>query len=219
MQSEGEWRDFDRDYRDRWTTTGDVMHKEGSTNIITPDPAEMPAASGGGPINADVTPQRIAGTFPSAAPDPGKTRMRPAGIAASAEDTKAPGSARTASDSREWTERDEALSSEQRSLSRERNEMNQHTHEAVLPTAGAGITSESDTSTNWSSARDDMRRGVDEGVIPNSRSGSDIDASRSNLRSERCGSRWRAFEDHLRKNRVDITSSCRSCGPEKERAA
>ncbi|MDT8071182.1 MAG: PRC-barrel domain-containing protein [Terriglobia bacterium] len=31
--------------------------------------------------------------------------------------------------------------------------------------------------------------------------------------------RWRAFEDNLRRNRVDITASCRSCGPAKDRAA
>jgi len=167
VQNEAEWRDFDRDYRDRWSTTGGVMHKEGSTNIITPDPDEMPAGiSSAEHVGGDVTPERLAGTFPSTAPDPGKTRMRPAGIAARAEDTKTPGSARTANESREWTERDEALD-------------RKHSNEPR----------------------------------------SDYSVDRSHVRSERCGSRWRAFEDHLRKNRVDVTSSCRSCGPQKERAA
>ena len=36
--------------------------------------------------------------------------------------------------------------------------------------------------------------------------------------SER-GRRWRAFEDNLRRNRVDITASCRSCSPAKDKAA
>jgi hypothetical protein len=31
--------------------------------------------------------------------------------------------------------------------------------------------------------------------------------------------RWADFEDNLRGNRVDITASCRSCGPAKDRAA
>jgi hypothetical protein len=30
--------------------------------------------------------------------------------------------------------------------------------------------------------------------------------------------RWAAFEEHLRRNRVDITASCRSCGAAKENA-
>ena len=31
--------------------------------------------------------------------------------------------------------------------------------------------------------------------------------------------RWQDFEDNLRRNRVDIAASCRSCGPAKDRAA
>jgi len=31
--------------------------------------------------------------------------------------------------------------------------------------------------------------------------------------------RWAAFEEHLRRNRVDITASCRSCGTVKDRVA
>jgi PRC-barrel domain len=31
--------------------------------------------------------------------------------------------------------------------------------------------------------------------------------------------RWSAFEDHLRRNRVDITSTCRSCGTAKDKVA
>jgi sporulation protein YlmC with PRC-barrel domain len=31
--------------------------------------------------------------------------------------------------------------------------------------------------------------------------------------------RWSAFEDHLRRNRVDITASCHSCGTAKDRVA
>jgi hypothetical protein len=31
--------------------------------------------------------------------------------------------------------------------------------------------------------------------------------------------RWTAFEDHLRRNRVDITATCRSCGTAKDKVA
>jgi len=31
--------------------------------------------------------------------------------------------------------------------------------------------------------------------------------------------RWSAFEEHLRRNRVDVTSSCRSCGTARDRVA
>jgi hypothetical protein len=31
--------------------------------------------------------------------------------------------------------------------------------------------------------------------------------------------RWAAFEDRLRRNRVDITASCRSCGTARDRVA
>jgi hypothetical protein len=31
--------------------------------------------------------------------------------------------------------------------------------------------------------------------------------------------RWSAFEDHLRRNRVDITASCHSCGTARDRVA
>lgn len=41
------------------------------------------------------------------------------------------------------------------------------------------------------------------------------------VRAEQVGrtGRWHAFEGNLRRNRVDITASCRSCGPAKDRAA
>jgi sporulation protein YlmC with PRC-barrel domain len=42
--------------------------------------------------------------------------------------------------------------------------------------------------------------------------------SRSETESGR-SQRWRAFEDNLRRNRVDITASCHSCGPAKDHAA
>jgi hypothetical protein len=31
--------------------------------------------------------------------------------------------------------------------------------------------------------------------------------------------RFTAFEEHLRRNRVDVTASCRSCGTERDKVA
>ena len=81
-----------RDYEDRYSkeySTGSVMHREGSTHILTPEPSEMPATSGSGidTTGLNLTPDRIADKFSDATPDPNKTRMRPSGLAAKAEDT------------------------------------------------------------------------------------------------------------------------------------
>ena len=38
MQDESEWSDYDQSYRKSLETTGDVLHREDSTHIITPDP-------------------------------------------------------------------------------------------------------------------------------------------------------------------------------------
>ena len=58
-----DWNDYERRYDDAYklTETGDVLHREGTTNIITPGPNEMPEASGGSSIEGrDLTPRRIA---------------------------------------------------------------------------------------------------------------------------------------------------------------
>jgi hypothetical protein len=66
VERDEEFRDYERRYDDayRVTSTGDVMHREGTTNIITPGPGEMPASSGGSISGADTTPRRIAHDLP-----------------------------------------------------------------------------------------------------------------------------------------------------------
>jgi len=57
-----DWKDYERRYRDSYklTETGDVLHQPGSTHTITPDPGEMPAASGSSDVTGrDLTPRRI----------------------------------------------------------------------------------------------------------------------------------------------------------------
>lgn len=47
IEDENRWRDYEKQYSDAWTTTGDVLHREGTTNIVTPPPDELQASGGG----------------------------------------------------------------------------------------------------------------------------------------------------------------------------
>jgi len=67
LRSPGEWRDYEKHY-DEWVKTGDVIHRKGSGNIVTPTPEEMPVepsiGQGSGPTGQgrrlDLTPRRFA---------------------------------------------------------------------------------------------------------------------------------------------------------------
>jgi sporulation protein YlmC with PRC-barrel domain len=57
-----DWNDYERRYDDAYklSDSGDVLHREGTTNIITPSPGEMPPSSGSSDISGrDLTPRRI----------------------------------------------------------------------------------------------------------------------------------------------------------------
>jgi sporulation protein YlmC with PRC-barrel domain len=162
-EEDGKWKDYENRYQQSWTTSGGILHKEGSQNILTPDADEMPPVSGD--VHADVTPTRIAPKFTDTAPTSDKTRLRPEGIASRAEDTKLPGTA--------------------------------HNTEH----AGWQGTSSNEVITKTK-------------LDPNATA----DLSEAYPVQDR-GRRWRAFEENLRKNRVDITASCHSCSPAKDKAA
>jgi len=62
-----DWNDYERRYHDSYklSESGDVLHREGTTNIVTPSPSEMSGASGGSDVAAmDLTPRRIAHDMP-----------------------------------------------------------------------------------------------------------------------------------------------------------
>ena len=67
LRSEQDWRDYEKHYRE-WITTGDVIHRQDTPNIITPPPDEVPAepsiGQGSGPAGQgrrlDLTPRRFA---------------------------------------------------------------------------------------------------------------------------------------------------------------
>jgi len=155
--NERAWSDYDERYRKSLETTGDVMHREGSTHAITPDPSELPATGSALPNEDRLKPERIAGVFSDPTPSSSKGRLRPSGIAARAEDSAVVGQA---------FPEEIPTRLEEEGLDRR-------------PVTGAA--------------------------------GQTYDEGRNR--------RLAAFENHLRRNRVDITSSCRSCGVEKDRVA
>lgn len=73
-QNEHEWSDYDKRYRKSLETTGDVMHREGSTHAITPDPSELPATGEPLPNEDSFEPERIAGVFNDPTPNASRGR-------------------------------------------------------------------------------------------------------------------------------------------------
>lgn len=161
--TDAEWVESDKRQREAWGS-GPVMHKEGSTHSITPDPEDLPAGTGSGVDDQAYMPDRLVNKFTSAAPDPSKIRMRPSGLAADAEDSRLPGESQ-----RQQMPTLAAEEAEDRAVEAQRDH----------------LTNPDDV---YVSERDRARR-------------------------------WSAFEDHLRRNRVDITASCHSCGTARDRVA
>lgn len=66
IDHEDNFADYERRYQDAYklSESGDVLHREGTTNIVTPTPSEMPASSGGGHAHHVGSPRRIATDLP-----------------------------------------------------------------------------------------------------------------------------------------------------------
>jgi hypothetical protein len=158
QSNERSWSNYDERYRRSLETTGDVMHREGSTHAITPDPSELPATGEPLPNEDSLEPERLADVFNDPAPNSNRGRMRPSGTAARAEDSAVVGQS---------VPEEMPTRLEEEALDRK------------YPT-GTG---------RQQSYEADRHR------------------------------RLSAFEDHLRRNRVDITSSCRSCDVKKDKVA
>jgi len=167
MKTEAGWSDYHTRYRQAWES-GPLLQKKDSTHTITPEPSELPAGTGSGVDDQAYMPDRLAGKFPEASPDPSKLRMRPAGTAAKAEDSRLPGAF-------EATEK---------------------------PTLAAEEAEDRAVRNPVAAQRDHLTD--PEGVYVSER---DRHA------------RWAAFEDQLRRNRVDITAACRSCGTARNKVA
>lgn len=197
-QDPDRWNQYEIRHREAYSEAGGVLHKEGSPNIITPDPDEMPAASGD--IQGDFTPDRMAGKFPDTEPGSGKIRMRPSGTTARAEDTSIPGAAQNSETAR-WEEPDTAIDPDVSGSAVNPDNSEERRRFIIARDTGCNISEvdPGDDTAEFDATEEDLHRPypVQEG------------------RNER----FRAFEENLRRNRVDITASCRSCAPGKDRAA
>jgi hypothetical protein len=195
VDDQDQFRNYESNYRAKWDEDP-VLHKEGSVNIITPEPDEMSPATGSSE-GVDVTPKRIAGKFPDTAPGGDKIRMRPSGTAADAEDSKTPGPARGTGDVGSFNRSSTSASNASRDLN--------------LDDIGYGDANR--TAVPSGTTRDLPPSYRDTALDPSN------DLHRPYPVQEGRHPRWAAFEDHLRRNRVDVTSSCRSCDPSKNKAA
>ena len=72
------WSDYDERYHESLETSGDVLHREGSTHTITPDPSELPATGEPG-LTRTVWNQSLAGIFTDPAPARANA-VRPSGL-------------------------------------------------------------------------------------------------------------------------------------------
>jgi PRC-barrel domain len=167
MGKDPDWGDYRKRYDEAWGS-GPIMHKEFSTHTITPGPDELPAGTGSGVDDQAYMPDRIAGVFTDTSPDPSKIRMRPAGLAARAEDSRLPGT----------------FAPEEK------------------PTLAEEEAEERAASNPVEAQRDHL-----------------TDPNEVYVSERQRNARWAAFEDHLRRNRVDITASCRSCGTARDKVA
>lgn len=230
IRDEKDWDRYESNYRASWST-GPVLHKEGSPNIITPDPDEMPAATGRGEdLGVDFTPDRIAPVFTDTEPRGERIRMRPSGIASRAEDTSRPGRALN-SERTEWEDsRDGSM--EQRG---EEDDISDVANRDFTAARDRDIVAR-DTGRNISNAdlpgypSGSAYGSADRTVVPDARTknlppsyreSSDnlqdtVDTHRPYPVQEGRNRRWTAFEEHLRRNRVDITADCPSCAHKRD---
>ncbi|HWR35649.1 MAG TPA: PRC-barrel domain-containing protein [Clostridia bacterium] len=200
MNNERDWKDYESRYQQAWTS-GPVLHKEGSDRTITPEADEMLAGRRGGGKdlgNVDLTPDRLAGVFPDAAPGAGKTRMRPSGISSRAEDTKLPGQSFNNQADTGWRKRDAAL---ENARLREDSDVG---FGDIDRTRVPDINAEQ-LPPSYRETREQMN--------------DEIDLHRPYPVQQGRHRRFETFENHLRRNQVDVTASCRSCDVEKNKAA
>ena len=205
IRSNEDWDAYEKRYRGSISTEGDVMHREGSPNLITPDASEMPPVTGdsGG---VDATPTRLVDKFSTAEPLSSKTRLRPAGISERAEDSSRPG-ASLSNERAAWTEQ----GSEARNR-RATDRIDDNLRQDIVSEDVAALNKYAEP-INASNSRFDN---VPTGRIEDGRN--DPPAYRGGSESE--GRRYASnrrladFEETLRRNRVDITATCRACGVE-----
>jgi sporulation protein YlmC with PRC-barrel domain len=197
IRSNADWQAYEDRYRGSYSSEGDVLHREGSDRLITPEASELPPARGD--ANYDANPTRLVDKFSSAEPTSDKTRLRPAGTAARVEDAKMPGHA-IENESAAWTE--------QGATSRNRRATDQPLDEDI-------IISDRDASDSLAGeSRFDRLADTNNPSDPPSYRASNVSPPRVVASRYASNRRLADFEETLRRNRVDITAACRACGVE-----
>ncbi len=202
IRSHSDWERYEQRYRASLEDSGGVLHKEGSDHLVTPEAAELPAIADD-VSGVNFTPQRLVDKFSTAEPVSEKTRLRPAGMASRAEDTSLPGN---------------ALGNEQAVWASEPASPRRRATDKVRDTASGESRAEG---IEGQIERGGSAYGDPAGQRVPELSHSDPPAYRTGA-GEGPGPRYanntrlRDFEENLRKNRVDITSSCRACDVEKD---
>ena len=214
IRNNDDWENYEKRYRGSISTDGDVLHREGSPNLITPDASEMPPVSGED-IGVDVTPTRLVDKFSTAEPISSKTRLRPAGTAARSEDASIPGRALGSENSAVW-EQEGGEARNRRATDRVREDeriISDRSEDAVTEQFVAGRIGDEPITSDTSRYDNVPTRAIEEGR-------EDPPAYRGGADNARVGTRYASnrrladFEETLRRNRVDITSTCRACGVE-----
>lgn len=215
IRNNADWENYEKRYRGSISAEGDVLHREDSPNLITPDAREMPAVSGED-IGVDVTPTRLVDKFSPAEPIPGKTRLRPAGTASRSEDASIPGRALGNENSAVW-EQQGGEARNRRATDRVREDdriIAERREDAITKQFVAGRIGDEPIASDTSRYDNVPTRALEEGRNdpPAYRGGVDNNARLGNRYAS--NRRLADFEETLRRNRVDITSTCRACGME-----
>jgi sporulation protein YlmC with PRC-barrel domain len=217
IRNNDDWDAYEQRYRGTISTEGDVLHKEGGFNLITPEASEMPAMTGSGEdIGSDVTPTRLVDKFSTPEPVPDKTRLRPAGTASRVEDSKFPGRSIT-NENAAWTEpAGEVRNRRATDHPIEENRIGQESLEedAITEQFVAGRIEDEPILSDESRFDNLPTQVIEDGRKdpPSYRAGLD---SNSRIGNRYASNRRLAdFEETLRRNRVDITATCRACGVE-----
>lgn len=254
LNRQEDWRDYEDRYQ-RATTdnrvweSGPVMHREGSSRILTPEATEVESGGGGTTGGADVTPRRIAGKFPSTLPGAGKETLVPQGarpverpFSAGNEAFVPPEGEPSFAATREFGNLDVSVSHDPAGGNLEGGGLHER---SMRHRHSEGKVEDISSSPSFRPERDQIEANeapmgsLGEEIQPIAEPSAgrpsqpivEVGAQRpaaTNRSSEslRAGEtpaqrsqRWGRFEDLLRKNRVDIEAKCSQCTPAKDRKA
>jgi sporulation protein YlmC with PRC-barrel domain len=210
IRSNDDWKAYEDRYRGSFSDAGGILHREGSPNLITPDASEMPPATGDAVVNA--TPTRLVDKFSTAEPLSDKTRLRPSGTAARVEDAKNPGRA-LGNESAAWTEQGAEVRNRRAT---DRFRQDRANREDIITERFIDERIADEPILSDTSAFGDPNRQIIPPVDANDPPSYRASTGLNSRTEDRYASNRRLadFEDALRRNRVDITATCRACGVE-----